>query len=118
MTFAQEIEGAAAGPIEAVVIGGFGWSSIGEDNPYGEERIKRERTPPVRGKVLDWATAKPMLDYTYDYGFGAPEWPECDAVWAWSADRVVFVSAYDGSTAVEWLPRNPTEGAPGMYGGG
>lgn len=55
-----------------------------------------------------------MLDYAYDGSFGAPE---CDAIWAWTPTRVLFVSQYDGATRVESVPRNPQDGTPEMPGG-
>lgn len=100
------LEGAAGGEaIEGIVIGEFGWDSYG----------LREDHPPVRtGVVLTWDEARPMLDYAYDAGYGAPD---CHAVWAWTASRVLFVVQYDGSTGVQWVPRNPTSGDPDMPGG-
>lgn len=113
-TFAGDLlEVAGDEPIEAVVIGGFGWGSFNDEDPYGADRIER-KAPVRKGVVLTWAEAEPMLDYEYSIGFGAPE---CDAVWAWTPTRVLFVSQYDGATGVESVPRNPVDGEPDMPGG-
>ena len=98
--FADDIQGAAgAEPIEGVVIGALGWERDGGEAP----------------EVLAWEDARSTLDYEYDDGYGAPE---CHAIYAWTASRVVFVSTYDGSTRVTWVPRNPVAGWPDMPGGG
>lgn len=114
-TFAAHLEQAAGNEtIESVVIGPFGWSDDMDDtDAYGEDRVERP-VKPRRGVVLTWEEARPMLDYGYSSGFGAPE---CDAVWAWTPSRVLFVSQYDGATGVEWVPRNPVDGKPDMPGG-
>jgi hypothetical protein len=105
--FARDIEDEAAGePIQAVVIGPFGGWASGSD----EDRIHRN-TAARRGVVLNWDEARPMLDYEYSSGFGAPE---CDAVWAWTPTRVLFVGEYDGSTCIVSVPRNPVDGKPTM----
>lgn len=108
MTFADDIEQATGGePIEAVVIGDMGWTVYGKD----------ERHAPAlahKGELLTWDVARPLLDYVYDDGFGAPD---CNAVYAWTATRVIYVVQYDGSTGIHWLPRNPTPTIPQMPGG-
>ncbi len=113
--FAQHIEETAGDEaIEAIVIGPFGWGSDMDDtDAYGEERVER-KAKPKRGVVLTWAEARPMLDYEYSTGYGAPE---CDAIWAWTPSRVLFVSQYDGATGLESMPRNPVDGKPDMPGG-
>ena len=81
-TFAEDIERAAGGAerIEAVVI----W--------------------PLR--VLSWHEARPLLDYDYDDGFGAPD---CHAVYVWTEDKVLWVTQYDGATTNSSAPRNPRD---------
>lgn len=97
MTFADDIERAAAEPIEAIVIGEYapGWGFDEAPHP----------TAVRRGEVLSWDEARPMLDYDYSRDYGSPE---CDAVFVWTRSRVLFVSQYDGSTRVEFIPRHPT----------
>jgi hypothetical protein len=91
----------------AIVIGPFGPGS-----DYGLERITR--SVPVRvGELLTFEQARPMLDYEFDRGFGQPQ---CDAIFAWTEHKVLFVYECDGSTQVVAIPRNPTPGEVGMPG--
>ncbi len=114
MTFADEIERKAGEPIEAIVIGPFGWGSMGDEPGYGEKDV-RESVLPNRGIVQNWADVRRMLDYDYGREFGAPG---CDAIWAYTKRKVLFVSEYDGSTTIVAVPRNPEPGVPSMPGGG
>lgn len=108
MTFAQDIQAeAGAEAIEGIVIGEMGWS--GDYNAEGKPPWKH-----VAGKLISWAEARPLLDYEYDPGYGAPD---CQAICAWTSTRVLFVSQYDGSTGLESMPRNPGDCAPSMPGG-
>src|SRR5665648_1093277 len=101
MSFAEEIELASGGEvIDSAVIGGMGWSSYGADKRHAPGLARQGEVPP-------WSVARPLLDYEYDTGYGAPD---CQAVHAWTAYRVIFVSQYDGSTRVTWVPRHPTPG--------
>lgn len=107
-TFADDIEEEAGDePIEAIVIGNMGWSD------YNTEINPRFADVP-QGKVLSWEAARPLLDFPYSTGYGAPE---CHAIYAWTATRVLFVSQYDGSTCLQSVPRNPIETTPEMPGG-
>lgn len=107
-TFAQDIESAANGePIEAIVIGEKGW---GEWDDEANEYVP----PPYAGRVLTWDDARPLLDYVYDRGWGAPD---CHAITAYTRSYIIFVSQYDGSTHVNSIPRNPTPHMPIMPGG-
>jgi hypothetical protein len=100
LTFAEEIEYAAGGePISAIAIGPFA-----RGDGYGEDRISR--AAPVRiGQLLKWEEARPMLDYEFDRNFGQPQ---CDAIHAWTENKVLFVYEHDGATQVLTIPRNPT----------
>lgn len=93
-------------PIIAIVVGDYAWGGYGDQSTVPDEK---------RGVVLTWDEAAPMLDYEYDAGFGAPE---CNAVYAWTADRVIAVSQYVGATWLYSIPRNPTSEMPKMAGGG
>jgi hypothetical protein len=106
--FKEDILEAAGEPIEAIVIGAFGWDGYEEHVP---PRVPDEK----KGVVLSWDEAAPMLNYEYDTGFGTPE---CHAIEAYTASRVIIVSTYDGSTSLTWVWRNPTPGNPSMPGGG
>ena len=104
------VEAAADGePIEAVVIGDMGWS----DN-YGSEDVPTWDSQ-TRNKVLSWVVAREWLNYDFDSGFGAPG---CNAIYAWTPTKVIFVSQYDGATSIESIPRHPIDCKPSMPGGG
>jgi hypothetical protein len=93
-------------PIEAIVIGQIGWGDYNDKGAVPKNKM---------GIVLSWDEAAPMLNYEYDTGFGTPE---CHAIEAYTASRVIIVSTYDGSTSLTWVWRNPTPGNPSMPGGG
>ena len=116
MTFATDLESAAGDEvIQGIVIGAFGWGEI-SDEP-GEAYAEEGRSVPLgmRGCVLPWEQARPLLDYSYSTGFGAPQ---CHAVTAWTATKAIFVGTYDGSTYVASVPRHPEAHEPYMVGGG
>lgn len=118
MTFAEDLEREAADlgeVITKVVIGGFGWShGEPDDKAYGIDDSKVIPEDQKR-RPLSWEKARPLLDYAYSTGYGAPD---CHAVWAYTAHYVLFVVQYDGSTAIHAIPRSPTKGlAPEMPGG-
>lgn len=112
--FAKDIEQAAEGEeIIGIVVGPFGWGSWGEEG-YLEDEVVRVKIPwEKRGVVLTWQEARPLLDYDYGDGFGAPE---CHAIVAWTENRVIFVGQYDGATSVYSLPRHPSPCRPYMPG--
>lgn len=106
-TFAEDLEEAAGDePIKKAVIGEMGWPNYNEEGKEVPERLK--------GKVLSWDEARPLLDYEYSRGYGAPE---CHAVYGWTETRVLFVVQYDGLTAIHSIPRKPKAGLPEMPGG-
>lgn len=105
-TLAKQIKRAAKGrPITACVIGAYGWDGYMESDAGLPNQD--------RGVVLTWEQARPQLEYVMDTSFGAPE---CNAVYAWTEERVIFVCEYDGATGVVWVPRYPVECAPVMGG--
>jgi hypothetical protein len=105
--FAQDIEEATGGEaIEGIVIGEMGWSDYNEEGRL----IPKDK----KNVVLQWSEARPLLDYEYSTGYGAPE---CHAIYAYTATRVIYVYQYDGATGVVWLPRNPIDGPVEMPGG-
>lgn len=93
--------------IEAVVIGEMGWGDYGRDGVP-------DYTEMPKGIVINWDEAKKWLGYEFYSGFGAPG---CNAVYAWTATRVIAISQYDGSTEPFSIPRNPTAIMPEMPGG-
>ena len=107
--FKRDILEAANGePIEAIIIGQFGWGGYGDSEPPHVPADKM-------GVVLTWDEAAPLLDYEYDTGYGAPE---CNAIEAFTASRILSVSTYDGSSWLTWANRQPTPHMPEMSGGG
>ena len=117
MSFAEDLEAEAAPEqIESVVIGNFGGRDYADEDDlaYGEDRTPLPVPLDKRGVVLPWADARPLLDFEYDTGFGLPD---CYAVYAYTQTRIIFVSQYDGATAIESAPRNPTPCVPVMPGG-
>lgn len=91
-------------PIECVVIGENGWLSNEIANYKDQER----------GKKLSWDEARKYLQYEFDDGFGSPN---CNSIYAWTKNKVIFVSEYDGSTSICSVPRNPIDCDPKMFGG-
>jgi hypothetical protein len=91
------IEHAAAGEvIEAIVV--------------GEESSGNGAKPQIRkGALLSWAEAAPLLDYEFDDGFGGAD---CHPVIAWTANRIIQIHEYDGSTSISWIPRHPLAHLP------
>ncbi len=120
MTFAEEIEHACGGAenIEAIVVGTFGWASnLSDEDAYGFDRNASRKPIPVslKTKPQKWEDVRDYLHYMYDRGYGSPG---CHAVYVYTADHVVFVSTYDGSTYLGKMPRNPVDCQPEMWGGG
>lgn len=89
--------------IEAVVLGAVDYYSKTVPKVYPEN------------KVLTWDEASKYIDYTFDDGYGAVE---CHAIYAWTKNKVIFVSCYDGSTRPCVIPRHPIDCEPQMPGGG
>ena len=106
--FASDIRRAAWGErIEGIVIGNMGW----------RDDYNAEGKPPYKhliGKLITWEEAKPILDYYYDTGYGAPD---CQAIYAWTPTKVILVIQHDGATSVVSVPRNPKAVIPEMFGG-
>ena len=95
------IEEASDGhPIEGVVIGKLA---------LGSQTSKQDRNV-----VLSWEKAKPSINYDFDSSFGSVG---CNPITAWTDHRVIFVSQYDGSTRIEFVPRHPIDHIPTMPGG-
>jgi hypothetical protein len=95
--------------VEGVVIGGGGWS-VDMDGRIPTWAMQDAK----RNKLLTFEEAKPLLDYEFNSGYGAPE---CNAITVWTKSWVIAVSQYDGSTSPFRLPRNPIDHVPDMPGG-
>ena len=55
-----------------------------------------------------------MKSWSFWGGYGAPQ---CYAIYAWSNQRVFWVTQYDGSTSLNFAPRIPIDTMPSMPGG-
>lgn len=112
--FAQQIEEAAQGEaIEAIVFGPETYSDKYDVPEWYSWHLKQGHEH--WGKVVDWATARPHLDYTYDDGYGGLD---SHCITAWTKSYVLFTGTYDGSSWVGCIPRNPVEHMPSAIGGG
>lgn len=80
-------------PIEAIT---FGLTEY-EDHPSQEVLA-------LCGRLLTIEEAAPLLDEEFDESFGAFQGRPC---YAWTATRVYFVHAYDGSIRLRSVPRHP-----------
>lgn len=111
-TLAEWVESATAKePIEAAVIGLHGhWTR--EPGPVLATCYAAQE--PIRFDVIPWSVARPLLNYDPDQG---QDEADCNALWVWTASRVIFVSRYDGSMSIQWVPRHPTPGTPTMIAG-
>jgi len=94
--------------IEAVVIGEMGWGD------YGKDRVPTYEQSP-KGQILTWSEAEKYLDYEFNAGYGAPG---CQAIYAWTATKIIAIGQYDGSTWPYSIPRHPIAVMPEMEGGG
>ena len=101
------LEEANGEEVVGVVIGEMGWGD------YNKEKVPNYDSQP-KNKLLSWAEAAPVLNYEFSSGFGAPE---CQAITAWTASKVMFITQYDGSTCINSVPRNPIDHVPDMPGG-
>jgi len=101
------VDAAGDEEIESVVIGQMGWGE------YKSESVPNYNDIP-KGRAMPWEEAMKWLDYEFDDGVGAPR---CQAVYAWTATKVIAIGQYDGSTFWYTIPRNPTDIMPEMAGG-
>lgn len=111
-TLAQTIEAIAgsADDLESIIIGPYGWDWDDEEDS-GPIPIPKE----LKNIPISWEIARTYLDYKWDTGYGSPS---CHAFYAYTKDKIIFVSTYDGSTGIEWIPRYPCDTKPEMFGGG
>jgi hypothetical protein len=95
-------------PVEFITIGNMGWWD-NDDDGTGKE-IPAEK----KGVAMSWEAAREYLDYRYSTGYGGVD---CHAIYAWTANHVILVVQYDGSTRLVSVPRNPTNVMPEIPGG-
>lgn len=97
--------------VQALVFGEYGWGGYSEEDlPEGAGVPKDQQ-----GRVLSPSVARPLMKgWSFNGGYGAPE---CYATYIWTADRVIWVTQYDGSTRLDSAPRHPAACIPDMPGG-
>ena len=113
--FKQDILREAGGEeIEGIVIGRRGWK--GEEDVV-EKYVDAPDYSSVLSKILTWEEAAPYLDYEYNDNPGTGL-PECNAIVAWTASKVIFVSfcEWDVTTDVQSVPRHPVAHEPELLG--
>ena len=86
--------------IEAIVI----HSKDGKIDNYFIKNLDRDIPIELCNVPLTVEQALPLLNYTYDTGYGSQD---CHDVYVYTATRVIYVHEYDGSTWLESVPRNP-----------
>lgn len=91
--------------IEAVV--------IGRSDYEGRVLIPNYNQIP-KGKLLSWKEAIKYLDYEFDDGLGIIG---CNAIYAWTASKIISIGTYDGETWPYSLPRHPIDVMPKMEEG-
>ena len=105
--------------IEGIVFGPWGWGDAPDEGEEWEQGYGEPNPPLVpfseRGKVLTLEEATPYMEgWEFNGGFGAPE---CYATYIWTNKRVLWVTQYDGATALDAVPRHPEKTMPDMSGG-
>jgi len=94
--------------VEGIVFGEYGWGGYGEEENH---KVQKKN----QGKLMTLAEAEPLMHgWTFYGGYGAPE---CNAIYAWTNKRVIWVTQYDGSTTLNSAPRHPIDCDPSMPGG-
>lgn len=107
MTFLNDLEEYIGDEqVSSIVIGEMGWDHYNE--------VGKEISSDLKGFLLNWDEARPLLNYEYDSSYGVPE---CHSVYIWTKSRVIFVAQYDGSTSITSVPRDPIAVIPEMPGG-
>lgn len=56
------------------------------------------------GIPLTWEQAAPLLDYSYDDGFGSMD---CHNILVYTSTYIIYVHEYDGATTLRSILRNP-----------
>lgn len=89
-------------PIEAIVVGRHDNRRYDEKSELDDENI-----------VLAPELGLKKLDEEYDNGYGGAD---CFPMYAWTKSRVFFIGEYNGSTGLNWVPRNPVNIEPHFSG--
>ena len=64
----------------------------------------RNLNPALCNIPLSWEQAAPLLDYSYESGFGSMD---CHDILVYTQSDVYYIHEYDGSTDIHSVPRNP-----------
>lgn len=102
-TFAQDIESVLSEgeEIESIVI----LDSLSCSWDKKDPRDTPELLVSI-GKILLWKDMRHLLDYPYNDGFGSMD---CHDIVAWTPTKVIYIHEYDGSTSINYIPRNPID---------
>lgn len=93
----EAAEAEAGEPVFAIVVGRHDHADWRAE-PAANENV-----------VLSREDGMALLDQDYDNGYGGAD---CRPFYAYSQNRIYFVSEYDGSTGLGWMPRHPVDGKP------
>jgi hypothetical protein len=88
---------------------------LGPISEYQMEKCPHIPLNYPKNQVLSWEEALPWIEYEFYDGWGLEE---CFPLFAWTENKVIAISCYDGSTSVFSVPRNPCDIEPFMPGGG
>ena len=89
-------------PIEAIVVG-----------PHDHAKWRNAPVGVDENIVLTPDVALTKLNVEYNNGYGGAD---CFPMYAWTKSRVFFISEYDGSTGLSFVPRHPVAGEPYFNG--
>lgn len=89
--------------IEAMIVGPHDSMRFGDDEGH----------LPDECVILSREAGLAKVDQDYNDGYGGAD---CFPLYAWTKSRVFYVSEYDGSTGLDWLPRHPMVCEP-QFGG-
>lgn len=88
---------------------------LGSIDEWSRERLSYIPGDYPEKRLLTWEQALPWIEYEFSNGFGSEG---CFSICAWTENKVIAISCYDGSTSPFSLPRNPCDCDPIMPGGG
>lgn len=107
-------------PIEGIVFGRWCWDEdekeyFSENSPYFTQK-SRIIPNSMKYKCLTVHEAQPLMNgWTFYSGYG---FPQTYATYIWTTNHIIWVSEYDGSTKLDYAPRNPTNIVPFIPGDG
>lgn len=107
-------------PIETITFGNWGgdndeenYERFTEDSPYFTPK-SRIIPKDMKNKCLTEKEAEPfMKGWTFYNGYG---YPQTYASYIWTTNHIIWVTEYDGSTKLDFAPRNPSNIIPYISG--